>query len=182
MLYHFSEEADIELFIPRIKQNRPDMPAVVWAIDEDHAVNYFFPRDCPRVIYRRSDKMSIEDEERFFGQTAADIIIAVENGWLQTIQNTVLFKYVFSEEDFELYEPFAGYYISRRTVAPAAVERMDSLQNKVAELGVELRFTPNLYPLRNAILNSSVDYFSIIRFHNAAPPSTNPLHKLGQDQ
>lgn len=29
MLFHFSEEADIEVFIPREKQNRSDFPAVV---------------------------------------------------------------------------------------------------------------------------------------------------------
>jgi hypothetical protein len=35
MLFHFSEEADIEIFIPRENQNRSDFPAVVWAIDEE---------------------------------------------------------------------------------------------------------------------------------------------------
>ncbi len=49
MLYHFSEESDIHIFIPRAKQNRPEFPAVVWAIDEQHEFSYYFPRDCPVV-------------------------------------------------------------------------------------------------------------------------------------
>ncbi|MGO4791598.1 DUF6886 family protein [Paenibacillus sp. 2KB_20] len=50
MLFHFSEEADIEIFIPREKQNRSDFSAVVWAIDEEHEFSYYFPRDCPRIV------------------------------------------------------------------------------------------------------------------------------------
>ncbi|WP_342779151.1 DUF6886 family protein [Paenibacillus hemerocallicola] len=32
-LFHFSEESSIEIFKPRVKENRTDMPPVVWAIE-----------------------------------------------------------------------------------------------------------------------------------------------------
>ena len=66
LLYHFSEESQIDIFHPRKSKNHEHLPPVVWAIDEEHSVNYLFPRDCPRVIFRRSDNMSKEYEHRFF--------------------------------------------------------------------------------------------------------------------
>jgi hypothetical protein len=48
MLYHFSEDPNINEFVPRSMEC---MPPVVWAIDEEHSFFYFFPRDCPRVIF-----------------------------------------------------------------------------------------------------------------------------------
>lgn len=35
-LYHFSEESSIDVFVPRVKENRRNMSPVVWAIDEVH--------------------------------------------------------------------------------------------------------------------------------------------------
>lgn len=49
MLFHFSEESDIDIFVPRKKQNRADFPAAVWAIDKEHEFTYYFPRDCPKT-------------------------------------------------------------------------------------------------------------------------------------
>ncbi|WP_339293213.1 DUF6886 family protein [Paenibacillus sp. FSL W8-0187] len=48
MLYHFSEDPNIDIFVPRENQNRKDFPAVVWAIDKEHEFTYYFPRNCPR--------------------------------------------------------------------------------------------------------------------------------------
>lgn len=42
MLFHFSEDDSINIFVPKQKQNRPDFPAVVWAIDEEHEFSYYF--------------------------------------------------------------------------------------------------------------------------------------------
>ncbi|WP_199623217.1 DUF6886 family protein [Paenibacillus alkalitolerans] len=170
MLYHFSEDPDIEIFIPRAQQNQEGMPPVVWAIDEEHSVNYFFPRDCPRVIYRRSSNVNEQDADRFFSHTTADTIIAVENKWIDRIRNVKLYRYTFSDERFELRDKWAGYYTSYKTVTPVKVEPFDDLIGRILSRGVELRFIPNLYPLRDAIIRSTVDYFSIIRFKNAAKP------------
>jgi hypothetical protein len=54
MFYHFSEEADIPIFTPRLSKAYPELEPAVWAIDESHAVHYYFPRNCPRIIYTKS--------------------------------------------------------------------------------------------------------------------------------
>ncbi|MGV3489112.1 MAG: DUF6886 family protein [Tuberibacillus sp.] len=45
---------NITHFEPRQPQSFPDQPPLVWAIDEEHAPLYFFPRDCPRVAFWRN--------------------------------------------------------------------------------------------------------------------------------
>ncbi|XEC94363.1 DUF6886 family protein [Paenibacillus tarimensis] len=165
MLFHFSEDSGIQTFIPR--KTREDYPAVVWAIDEDHSVNYYFPRECPRVIFTKSTNISADDMERFFGYTTANTIITVETGWYERINNATIFKYSFNDREFDLLDGTAGYYISPRTIEPVKVEPMNNLIDRIVEKNVELRITPNLYPLRNALIRSSIDDFSIIRFRNA---------------
>jgi len=95
MLYHFSEDANIGVFIPKEKQNRPDFPAVVWAIDEEHEFTYYFPRDCPRIICRKTEDISDKNVDLFFRNTNADMIVTVESGWYSRIiekpyTNTIL--------------------------------------------------------------------------------------------
>ncbi|WP_245850851.1 DUF6886 family protein [Paenibacillus herberti] len=170
-LYHFSEESSIETFIPRVKASRTNMPPVVWAIDEAHEFMFFVPRACPRIVYSRGGSMSQEDEERFFGHTAADRVMAVETGWLDRIMNVVLYRYELPSDSFELFSETAGYYISRETVGPLEIIRLEGLLERLAGLGIELRVTPNLHPLRNAIMGSTIDHFSIHQFANAKEPS-----------
>lgn len=52
-LYHFSEEAGIEVFEPRVKANRRNMPPVVWAIDEEHEFTFFSKKLSPDCIYQK---------------------------------------------------------------------------------------------------------------------------------
>jgi len=167
MLYHFSENPDITTFIPQPVKNRPDHPPVVWAIDGEHEVNYYFPRNCPRVIFSRSEAVSSADLELFFHGTKASTIIVVESGWLEKINAVALYRYTFEEDSFEITDGTAGYYLSRQTVNPVSVEPMQHLLAKIVNRGVELRFTPNLYPIRSAVLSSTIDDFSIIRFQHA---------------
>ncbi|WP_420852114.1 DUF6886 family protein [Paenibacillus hamazuiensis] len=65
-----------------------------------------------------------------------------------------------------MYEPNAGYYTTVQTVKPVSVEKLDDLLGRIVSLGVELRITPSLLPLRDAILASTVN-FSMIRMKNA---------------
>ncbi|MDD9266401.1 DUF6886 family protein [Paenibacillus sp. GCM10023248] len=166
-LYHFSEESGIEVFMPRVKDNRRDMPPVVWAIDEEHAFTFYFPRDCPRIVYTRNGGMSAADEKQFFGLTSSNIVVTVETGWYERIQRTTLYRYRMPEDTFQLFDACAGYYISRETVVPLEVEPMTRLLDRLMQLNIDVRFTPNLHPLRDAILASSITDFGIHRFGNA---------------
>jgi hypothetical protein len=53
-------------------------------------------------------------------------------------------------------------------VAPAHVQVIDDPIAELLKRGVELRFVPNLWPLRDAVLASTLQ-FSIIRMRNALP-------------
>ncbi|KKO51781.1 DUF6886 family protein [Paenibacillus sp. DMB20] len=166
-LYHFSEEENIEIFKPRVKENRRDMPPIVWAIDEEHQFTFYFPRDCPRIVYTRSDDLTREDERRFFGNTGADIVITVETGWFDRIMSTTLYRYELPGKTFELFDATAGYYISKDTVVPTGKLAISNGLEQLMAMNMDVRFTPDLYPLREAVLQSSIKDFGIHRFENA---------------
>jgi hypothetical protein len=142
------------------------MPPVVWAIDAEHAVHYYFPRDCPRVIYTKSDSAAPHDIARFFDGSAADKIIAVESGWLDRIRDTKLYVYTFANESFTELDGSAGYSVSLEETVPLQVEPVGDLLLGIAQSGAELRLTPSLVPLRDAVIASTL-IFSIIRYGNA---------------
>ncbi|MCI1593658.1 DUF6886 family protein [Heyndrickxia oleronia] len=166
MLFHFSEEPNIRVFSPRPSAAFPELAPAVWAIDREHASHYYFPRDCPRVIYSKGACTEVSDIEKFFSDTNAEKIIVVENQWLEQIRNTTLYVYSFSEEGFELFDQTAGYYVSHEKVVPEKIEPLTDLIEKIVNEKVELRFTPDLHPIRNRVIGSTLD-FSVIRFKNA---------------
>ncbi|MBV6715044.1 DUF6886 family protein [Paenibacillus chitinolyticus] len=170
MLYHFSEEPGISVFIPRKTPGREDLPPVVWAVDEAHAHLYYFPRECPRIVYTLTGEVGEEDKRLLFGPAASDTVIAIESAWLDRLRQTVLYRYTFDERDFRLLDATAGYYTAERPVTPLSVELVGDLLDKLAATGAELRIVPNLNPLRDALVASSVSLFSVIRFRNARPP------------
>lgn len=166
-LFHFSNEPNIEIFRPRVKHNRQDMPPVVWAIDQEHEFTFYFPRDCPRIVVTRTDDMSEEDQAKFFGLSSANIIITVETHWYKTINEATIYRYTFPGESFKLFDETAGYYISEETIKPEEMKPLNNLIERLIDLNVEVRFTPSLHPLREAILQSTIQDFGIHRFGNA---------------
>ncbi|MWV43307.1 hypothetical protein GRF59_06645 [Paenibacillus sp. HJL G12] len=168
-LYHFSEEKHIDVFHPRVKANRTDMPPVVWAIDEAHEFTFFVPRNCPRIVYTRHEGITVEDEMCFFGQTSAQIVMTMENRWYSRIMETTLYRYELPPETFELFDKTAGYFISREMVKPVGRSEIGNALERLLSLGIDVRFTPDLYPLKEAILQSSVKDFGIHRFEHAIP-------------
>ncbi|SFD58149.1 hypothetical protein SAMN05216378_0519 [Paenibacillus catalpae] len=171
-LFHFSEESSIDVFVPRVKANRTDMPPVVWAIDEEHQFTFFFPRDCPRIVFTRSARITAEDEQKFFGTTSSDIVITVETGWYERMKQTTLYRYELRPESFVLFDECAGYYTSTETQTPITVQPLPHLLDLLMKHGIEVRFTPDLHPLREAILSSSLTDFGIHRFQNAKAHKT----------
>lgn len=167
LLYHFSEESNIKLFKPRVKHNRQDMPPVVWANDQEHEHTFYFPRNCPRIVYRRNEGISAEDNLKFFGITNADTVITVENHWYETIMNTTMYRYSMPAESFKLFDKTAGYYISEHEITPTEIKPINNLLKRQVDLGIDVRFTTNLSPLREALRHSTVSDFGIHRFENA---------------
>jgi hypothetical protein len=170
-LFHVSDQSGITLFEPR--PTYPGHPQnldrpVVWAIEERLLHNYLLPRDCPRVTFYARPDSDPADVARLLGVTAARHVVAIESGWLAAVRETILFLYEFSPDGFVAIDEGAGYYIRETAVAPIGVRRVDDLLAELAARDVELRVTPSLWPLRDAVLASALQ-FSLIRMRNARP-------------
>jgi len=78
-LFHFSEESDIAVFDP--------IDGVVWAIDDEMAVNYLFPRECPRVTFGAWE-LTTETDRAWFESLAngARRVLVIEEGWLDLLR------------------------------------------------------------------------------------------------
>ena len=167
MFIHISEEPNIKEFVPRDSEIWPELGPVVWGLAEDKRINYLFPRECPRIIYSYSPEVTATDANLFFPNTRSKTIITVENRWYERIKRATLYQYVFNAQGFELLDEIAGYYVSRDVVKPESVEVIEDVIDKILMHEVDLRFTPDLHPLRDALVASSINRFSIIRFKNA---------------
>jgi hypothetical protein len=164
MLFHVSEEPGIERFEPR-PSPYADGP-VVWAIDAERLRNYLLPRDCPRVTYYAGPGTTAADVERFLDSSPA--VVAVESAWLERLRSCRLHCYHLPPETFACLDECAGYFVSRRPVVPAQVQVIEDVLAALLSCGVELRFLPDLWPLRDAVVSSTLR-FSVIRMRNAAP-------------
>jgi hypothetical protein len=170
-LFHVSDQPGIAHFEPRpTYSGHPqnlDRP-VVWAIEERLLHNYLLPRDCPRVTFYARPDSDPADVARLLGVTAARHVVAIESDWLAAVQGAVLFLYEFSPDGFVAIDDGAGYYVCETAVAPIGVRRVDDLLLELAVRDVELRVTPSLWSLRDAVLVSTLQ-FSFIRLRNARP-------------
>jgi hypothetical protein len=164
IVFHVSEEPDIEVFEPRKAATNDER--VVWAIDEDHLRNYLVPRDCPRVTYSAGPDTTVADRKRFLGSSAA--VLAIETGWFERMRSCRLHCYHLPGDTFELADECAGYFVSRVPVKPSRVQVIDNPVAAVLDRGVELRVQPSLWALRDAVIESTLA-FSIIRWRNATP-------------
>jgi len=164
MLFHISEEGSIARFEPRASAAVAE--PVVWAIDARRLRNYLVPRECPRVTYYAGRETTQVDVERFLGSSAA--VMAIEQEWFSRLQSCRLYCYHVPAETFECIDECAGYFVSRVAVAPVRVDVIDDPISELARRGVDLRIVPNLWPLRDAVIASSLQ-FSIIRMRNARP-------------
>ena len=169
-LFHLSDVPDVARFEPRPAPSASYGPtdAVVWAIDEAHLHNYLLPRDCPRVTFYALPESSPEDVERLMGSTAATYVVAIESRWFAEVRKHRLYQYELPAGTFAVYDAGAGYYVSREPVVPLSVTAIDDLLGALLRRDVELRVTPSLWKLRDAVVTSTLQ-FSCIWMRNALP-------------
>jgi hypothetical protein len=166
MLYHFSEEGNIQIFHPRKHPSYPERPAMVWAIDKDRSPLYYFPRDCPRIAYWPTSDTTERDRDYYFQATAAQKIIAIEGDWLLRLQTTQLYRYTFLPDHFKMMDEGAGYFVSYETETPLSIEPAGNLLQALIQEEVEIRIVPSLQPLYEQLPKTSL-HFSMIRMRNA---------------
>ncbi len=170
-VYHVSEETAISRFEPR--PIRPDHPLhphspVVWAIGPRLLHNYLLPRNCPRVTFYAGPLTTADDAARFLGHTDATHVVAIESVWLDLVLSTPLTLYTLPAEGFACIDLIADYWVSDTAVSPAKVEHITRPPTRLTTRNVELRVVPSLWPLRDAVLDSTLS-FSFIRMAHAAP-------------
>ena len=84
------------------------------------------------------------------------------------MRSVKLYVYSFAPEPFALHPEPGGFYVSEREVVPERCRPVGDLLARHAEAGIELRFTPSLWPLQRAVAASSLQ-FSMVRLRNALP-------------
>lgn len=167
-LFHVSEEANIEVFIPRIP-TREDMDkskGLVWALTEEHLPQFLTPRECPRVTYRITDKTTQDDIKKFFSSSSR-YCVAIEHGWYKTMASTTLYVYEFDTANF-YFDDCAGFYVSDQTEKPISAIRYNDLFEELFIRNVEIRMINNLWNLADEIKKSTLKY-SICDMANAQP-------------
>jgi Family of unknown function (DUF6886) len=166
-LWHVSENGSIPRFEPRASPQHDSPEAFVWAIDSEHVPAYWFPRDLPRGTFWAVESTTDEDVERFLTGDRSRRVHAVEGSWLPALRDAHVYAYRLPPETFEPYGRAAGYYVSREAVEPLEVVRYDDLVARHAEAGIELRIVPELWPLWERVIASTLE-FSGIRLRNLA--------------
>lgn len=152
-LYHFSDEAGIELFEPRPvrmpmeRKNGQDWlnGALVWAIDAAHQFLYFFPRECPRILLWPMPASTQADIDAWL--QGSKTVAFIERAWLEPLEAATIHRYALATDGFE---PLGdvGMHVARHAVRPMAVEALTALPERLTELGVELRVIDDLRPMQ----------------------------------
>lgn len=167
-LLHFSEDPAIEVFVPRVAPTSIESEPFVWAVDEEHAPSYWFPRDCPRACCWTNETHPRKNQMAVLGLGSARRMHAIEACWLERLRQCRLFAYRFDPADFELKLGEAGYWVTRKEVRPQSMTPVGDLLLRHVRAQIELRIVANLWPLIDAIVDSGLE-FSIIRKANTQP-------------
>jgi hypothetical protein len=126
---------------------------------------YWFPRDCPRGTFWAIESTSDDDVERFLTGDRARRVHAIQADWLQAMRSARLYAYRLAAGAFEPYVRANGYWIARDAVEPAGVEELGDLLARHVAAGIELRVVPQLLPLWERVIASTLE-FSGIRLRN----------------
>jgi hypothetical protein len=165
-LFHFSEDPDIGLFVPRTPEHRPEVEPLVWTVDEERAWTYLFPRECPRILLWPTGETTHEDRRRWFGGREDARVACIEWTWLEQMRTTPVYRYEMAPASFRPLADDPWMWVSRETERVLRVELVGDLVEALGHAGVELRLMPSLTPLLGAW--ESTIHFSGIRLRNAA--------------
>jgi hypothetical protein len=167
---HFSEDPTITRFVPHVAATARQSAAYVWAVDAARSPDYWFPRECPRVMAWLTPSTTDADRERILGPGGGDRVHAVEYGWLDALRTVNLFAYRLPAACFTPFgTPVPHAYIATEPVEPLGpAEPVGDLLRLYDEAGIQLRLLTNLWSFWDAVAASTLG-FSGIRLLNARP-------------
>lgn len=171
-LFHFSEEPEISVFVPRPVKTPVNRPLgqewlngpLVWAIDEQHAFLYLFPRECPRILVWATAATSTRDRIKWLGDSNAKAVAFIEEPWEDRLRNASIVRYEFSSNTFKAIGD-VGMFVSEHREEPIASQRLFDLPGSLRKANVEMRVVEQLNSIRD-VWDSSV-HASGIRLRNA---------------
>ena len=159
-LLHFSEDPTIERFVPHVPATNPTQAPAVWAIDEEHAPVYWFPRDCPRAsVWANDDADRAVLRTRFLSD--AGRINTTELAWLERMRAVRLYMYEIDRSAFAEWPEAEGQWISPVAVEPLSVRPVGDLLDLHAQAGVELRFVARLEPFWSEVVASGLPFSGV---------------------
>lgn len=184
-LWHVSEEPGITRFEPRpsvsvglerlADGNVEATPAadtkepLVWATDTRHLPMFWFPRDCPRGCFWARPETSDADVDRFLDGDRRRRVHAIEAVWLDRVRAARVLAYRVPDATFRPHAIVGGYWVSMAAVEPLEVVELGDLLDRHARAGIELRIVPEIWPLWDRVVASTLE-FSGSRLRNAQPP------------
>jgi hypothetical protein len=130
---------------------------MVWAIDDDHAPLFWFPRDCPRIT--------------FWPESGTPRVHVMEEAWVARMRSSQLFMYRFDPAGFRPSPDADGYWVAESEQRALGVESVGDLFERHRQRGIELRIVADLRPVRDAVLQSGAR-FSMCRLANMGAPPT----------
>lgn len=89
----------------------------------------------------------------------------IESTWLERVRAVTLYAYRMPTEPFDVVED-DRFYIAATTVDALERVQLGDLLTRHADLGIEVRIAPTLYPLWDRVIETTLDY-SGIRLRNA---------------
>ncbi|WP_089919271.1 DUF6886 family protein [Lentzea albida] len=154
---HFSEDPPLTRFVPHVAATARQPDAYVWAVDAHRAPDYWFPRQCPRVLV--------------ISPTAR--VHAIEHGWLERMRTAELYAYRFDAAPFRPFgeegEGGGHAHVATEPVTPLGpAEPVGDLLALHDAAGIELRLLPSLWPFWDEVVTGP-HTFSGIRLRNALP-------------
>jgi len=167
---HFSEDRTITRFEPHVAATSRQPEPYVWAVDENRAADYWFPRQCPRIIAFVNGDSTEDDRDLIVGPGCGDRVHAVEYAWLERMRTVELYAYRLPAEHFRPFDPDDPHaHVATVPVEPLGpAERVGDLFACHEAAGIGLRVLPNLWPFWGAVTESTLGW-SGIRLRNAAP-------------
>ena len=171
-LYHFSDNPNIDRFVPRPVRVPVERPAgcewlngpLVWGIESSHQAVYLFPRNCPRILLWAIPGSTSKDIETWWRGSPCKKLAYIERAWLERVKTAVIYRY---ELPIKLFQDLndAGMWVSEEEVKSLRMDVLDDLTLELKTHEVELRIVESLIPLKEVWRTSL--HASGIRLRNA---------------
>ncbi|MDI1466011.1 hypothetical protein QEZ54_34050 [Catellatospora sp. KI3] len=167
---HFSEDPSITRFEPHVARTARQPEAYVWAVDHDRSPDYWFPRGCPRALTWIGPDTTAADAATVLGPGGGTRLHAIEYGWLPALRSVRLYAYRLPADQFRPFDaPVSHAHVATEPVVPLGpAEPVGDLLELHEQAGIQLRVLPNLWPLWNGVITSTME-FSGIRLAAARP-------------